>query len=259
MLHVREMDDDSFLVFATRSGTVKRMALSALRNIRTSGIRALTLDEGDELINVMRTDGSQNILMATHNGQAICFAETDVRAMGREAVGVRGIRLKDGDWVVGAEIAQPDASVLSITENGYGKRTPASEYIRGGEEPQHRGGSGMKNYNITDKTGPVAAVKVVQDSDDVLVVSDDGVIIRMEAAGISELGRSTQGVKVMNVADKDKVCAVAIASTGKKKAKKAAPADENQMGLLEEESEEGTLAIDDLDDDLGDEGEATEE
>ena len=210
MLHVREMDDDSFLVFATRSGTVKRMALSALRNIRTSGIRALTLDEGDELINVMRTDGEQNILMATHNGQAICFAETDVRAMGREAVGVRGIRLKDGDWVVGAEIAQPDASVLSITENGYGKRTPASEYIRGGEEPQHRGGSGMKNYNITDKTGPVAAVKVVQDSDDVLVVSDDGVIIRMEAAGISELGRATQGVRIMRLSEGARVISVAL-------------------------------------------------
>ena len=210
MLHVREMDDDSFLVFATRSGTVKRMALSALRNIRTSGIRALTLDEGDELINVMRTDGQQNILMATHNGQAICFAETDVRAMGREAVGVRGIRLKDGDWVVGAEIAQPDASVLSITEKGYGKRTPASEYIRGGEEPQHRGGSGMKNYNITDKTGPVAAVKVVQDSDDVLVVSDDGVIIRMEAAGISELGRATQGVRIMRLSESARVISVAL-------------------------------------------------
>ena len=210
MLHVREMDDDSFLVFATRSGTVKRMALSALRNIRTSGIRALTLDEGDELINVMRTDGEQNILMATHNGQAICFAETDVRPMGREAVGVRGIRLKDGDWVVGAEIAQPDASVLSITEHGYGKRTPAAEYIRGGEEPQHRGGSGMKNYNITDKTGPVAAVKVVQDSDDVLVVSDDGVIIRMEAAGISELGRATQGVRIMRLSESARVISVAL-------------------------------------------------
>ena len=210
MLHVREMDDDSFLVFATRSGTVKRMALSALRNIRTSGIRALTLDEGDELINVMRTDGEQNILMATHNGQAICFAETDVRPMGREAVGVRGIRLKDGDWVVGAEIAQPDASVLSITENGYGKRTPAADYIRGGEEPQHRGGSGMKNYNITDKTGPVAAVKVVQDSDDVLVVSDDGVIIRMEAAGISELGRATQGVRIMRLSEGARVISVAL-------------------------------------------------
>lgn len=210
MLHVREMDDASYLVFATRSGTVKRMALSALRNIRTSGIRALTLDEGDELINVMRTDGEQNILMATHNGQAICFAETDVRPMGREAVGVRGIRLKDGDWVVGAEIAQPDASVLSITEKGYGKRTPATEYIRGGEEPQHRGGSGMKNYNITDKTGPVAAVKVVQDSDDVLVVSDDGVIIRMEAAGISELGRATQGVRIMRLSEGARVISVAL-------------------------------------------------
>ena len=210
MLHVREMDETSYLVFATRSGTVKRMALSALRNIRTSGIRALTLDEGDELINVMRTDGEQNILMATHNGQAICFAETDVRPMGREAVGVRGIRLKDGDWVVGAEIAQPDASVLSITEKGYGKRTPASEYIRGGEEPQHRGGSGMKNYNITDKTGPVAAVKVVQDSDDVLVVSDDGVIIRMEAAGISELGRATQGVRIMRLSEGARVISVAL-------------------------------------------------
>ena len=210
MLHVREMDDDSFLVFATRSGTVKRMPLSALRNIRTSGIRALTLDEGDELINVMRTDGSRNILMATHNGQAICFAETDVRPMGREAVGVRGIRLKDGDWVVGAEIAQPDAGVLSITENGYGKRTPAADYIRGGEEPQHRGGSGMKNYNITDKTGPVAAVKVVYDTDDVLVVSDDGVIIRMEAAGISELGRATQGVRIMRLSEGARVISVAL-------------------------------------------------
>ena len=224
MLHVREMDDDSFLVFATRSGTVKRMALSALRNIRTSGIRALTLDEGDELINVMRTDGEQNILMATHNGQAICFAETDVRAMGREAVGVRGIRLKDGDWVVGAEIAQPDASVLSITEKGYGKRTPASEYIRGGEEPQHRGGSGMKNYNITDKTGPVAAVKVVQDSDDVLVVSDDGVIIRMEAAGISELGRATQGVRIMRLSEGARVISVAL--TDRAESEDTAPAEE---------------------------------
>ena len=224
MLHVREMDDDSFLVFATRNGTVKRMPLSALRNIRTSGIRALTLDEGDELINVMRTDGSQNILMATHNGQAICFAETDVRPMGREAVGVRGIRLRDGDWVVGAEIAQPDAGVLSITENGYGKRTPAADYIRGGEEPQHRGGSGMKNYNITDKTGPVAAVKVVYDTDDVLVVSDDGVIIRMEAAGISELGRATQGVRIMRLSEGARVISVAL--TDRAESEDAATAEE---------------------------------
>ena len=234
MLHVREMDDDSFLVFATRSGTVKRMPLSALRNIRTSGIRALTLDEGDELINVMRTDGSQNILMATHNGQAICFAETDVRPMGREAVGVRGIRLKDGDWVVGAEIAQPDAGVLSITENGYGKRTPAADYIRGGEEPQHRGGSGMKNYNITDKTGPVAAVKVVYDTDDVLVVSDDGVIIRMEAAGISELGRATQGVRIINLREGDAIASVIAVPANEEEE----PAVLDGAGAPESESEE---------------------
>ncbi len=224
MLHVREMDDDSFLVFATRNGTVKRMPLSALRNIRTSGIRALTLDEGDELINVMRTAGGQSVLMATHTGQAICLAETEVRPMGREAVGVRGIRLKDGDWVVGAEIAQPDAGVLSITENGYGKRTPAADYIRGGEEPQHRGGSGMKNYNITDKTGPVAAVKVVYDTDDVLVVSDDGLIIRMEAAGNSALGRAPQRVRIKRLSEGARVISVAL--TDRAESGDAVPAEE---------------------------------
>ncbi len=211
MLHMREMEDGSYLVLATRNGTVKRMELTALKNIRNSGIRALGLDEGDELINVMLTDGSQNILMATHNGQAICFAEMDVRPMGREAVGVRGIRLKDGDYCVGAEVTRPDACVLSITENGYGKRTEASEYVRGGgDEPQHRGGSGMKNYNTTEKTGKVAAVKVVEDGDDVLVVSDDGTIIRMEADGISVLGRATQGVRIMRLAEGAKVISVAL-------------------------------------------------
>lgn len=211
MLHMREMDDGSYLVMATRNGTVKRMELAALKNIRSSGIRALGLDEGDELINVMLTDGSQNILMATHNGQAICFAETDVRPMGREAVGVRGIRLKEGDYCVGAEVTHADACVLSITENGYGKRTETAEYVRGGgDEPQHRGGSGMKNYNTTEKTGKVAAVKVVKDSDDVLVVSDDGTIIRMEAGGISVLGRATQGVRIMRLAEGSKVISVAL-------------------------------------------------
>ncbi len=211
MLHMREMEDGSYLVLATRNGTVKRMELTALKNIRNSGIRALGLDEGDELINVMLTDGSQNILMATHNGQSICFAETDVRPMGREAVGVRGIRLKEGDYCVGAEVTRTDACVLSITENGYGKRTEASEYVRGGgDEPQHRGGSGMKNYNTTEKTGKVAAVKVVEDGDDVLVVSDDGTIIRMEAAGISVLGRATQGVRIMRLAEGAKVISVAL-------------------------------------------------
>ena len=162
MLHVREMDDDSFLVFATRSGTVKRMALSALRNIRTSGIRALTLDEGDELINVMRTDGEQNILMATHNGQAICFAETDVRPMGREAVGVRGIRLDDGDEVVSAAVAAESKSLLTVTENGYGKRTDIEEYMRLGDDgvrrPQQRGGKGLKSATWTSSLNALCPV-----------------------------------------------------------------------------------------------------
>ena len=224
MLLTREFTDHEYLMMVTRGGTVKRIRLDALYTARKAGIRALSLDDGDELIAVLKTNGSDNILLATRQGMAICFAETDVRPMGREAVGVRGIRLKDGDWVVGAEIAQPDADVLSITENGYGKRTPAADYIRGGEEPQHRGGSGMKNYNITDKTGPVAAVKVVQESDDVLVVSDDGVIIRMEAAGISVLGRATQGVRIMRLSEGARVISVAL--TDRAESEDAAPAEE---------------------------------
>ena len=224
MLLTREFTDHEYLMMVTRGGTVKRIRLDALYTARKAGIRALSLDDGDELIAVLKTNGSDNILLATRQGMAICFAETDVRPMGRDAAGVRGIRLKDGDWVVGAEIAQPDADVLSITENGYGKRTPAADYIRGGEEPQHRGGSGMKNYNITDKTGPVAAVKVVQESDDVLVVSDDGVIIRMEAAGISELGRATQGVRIMRLSEGARVISVAL--TDRAESEDAAPAEE---------------------------------
>ena len=177
--------------------------------------------------------------------------------MGRDAMGVRGIRLREGDFVVGAGVAAEGKDVLSITEKGYGKRTKIEEYPE-----HHRGGQGVYTITMTHKKGLLSVMKIVGPDDEIMIVSEDGVIVRTPVKGISELGRSTQGVKVMNVADKDKVCAVAIASTGKKKAKKAAPADENQMGLLEEESEEGTLAIDDLDDlddDLGDEGEATEE
>ena len=207
MLHVREMDDDSFLVFATRSGTVKRMPLSALRNIRTSGIRALTLDEGDELINVMRTDGSRNILLATHNGQAICFAETDVRPMGREAVGVRGIRLREGDYVVGAARAQAGKQVLSITENGFGKKTPVEEY-----RITNRGGLGIKNYMVTEKTGGIVGVKVVDGSEDLLLVTRAGILIRTPVEAIRTTGRATQGVIVMRFKEEgDQVISMALA------------------------------------------------
>ena len=185
------------------------MAVMALKNIRNNGIRALNLDEGDELINVMGTTGEQNILLATRDGQAICFAETDVRAMGRQATGVKGITLREGDVVVGAEVAQPDTYVLSITENGYGKRTPMEEYLRG-DDVQRRGGKGLRNHNITAKTGPVTAMKLVTDANDVLSVSDDGTMIRMAAAGISITGRATQGVRVMRVAEGSKVISVAL-------------------------------------------------
>ena len=208
MIHGRDYDEESYLVFVTRNGTVKRLSQAALKNIRASGIRALKLDEGDELISVRQTDGSQNILISTHNGYAICFAETDIRPMGRDAVGVRGIRLREGDFVVGAARAREGGVLLSVTENGYGKRTPVEEYIRGGE-PQHRGGMGLKSYNCTEKTGPVADCKVVDEQDDLLVISDDGTMIRMHVADISVYGRATQGVRLMRVADGTRVISVA--------------------------------------------------
>ena len=209
MLHFRETDEDSFLFFATKNGTVKRTAVSAFKNIRNNGLRAINLDEGDRLINVMGTTGENNILMATRNGMAICFAETDVRAMGRAATGVRGIGLREGDEVIGAEVAVPGKYVLSITENGYGKRTPMEEYLRG-DSVQHRGGKGLKNHNITDKTGPVAAVKLVSDEDDILTVSNDGTMIRSHTAGVSITGRATQGVRVMRLGEGSKVISVAL-------------------------------------------------
>ena len=209
MIRGRGYDEDSYLVFVTRNGTVKRLEQSQLKNIRSSGIRALNLDEGDELISVRDTDGKQNILIATHDGYAICFAETDIRPMGRDAVGVRGIRLREGDYVVGAARAREGGCLLSVTENGYGKRTPIEEYIRGGDEPQHRGGKGMKAYQVTDKTGPVADVKVVDDTDDLLVISDDGTIIRMDCGSISVYGRATQGVRIMRVTEGSRVISIA--------------------------------------------------
>ncbi len=211
-LSVREFDEDSYLVMITRMGTVKRLQLSSLNTARKAGIRALTLDEGDELIEVRRTDGHQNILLVTRGGMAICFKETDIRCMGRDAVGVRGIRLKDGDYVVGAARAVEGHTLLSITENGYGKRTAIEEYLRGdGGEPQKRGGSGLKNYHVTEKTGKVVTAKVVTGEEDILMISDDGTIIRMDAADINIYSRSTQGVRVMRVAEGVKVISLARA------------------------------------------------
>ncbi len=195
MIRGRSFDGEKFLFFVTRGGTVKRMSQAALRNIRTTGIRALKLDEGDSLITVLQTDGDEKILIASHNGAAVCFKEEDVRPMGRDAVGVRGIRLREGDYVVGADSTGAGDCLLTITENGYGKRTRIEEYSVHG-----RGGLGMKNYNITEKTGPIAAVKMVRDEDDVLLITDDATIIRVAAEKISLLSRATQGVRVMRPA-----------------------------------------------------------
>lgn len=208
MIHTRDLTaQDRYLVMMTRNGTVKRIAMDSLRNLRNNGLRVITLEEGDELITVRETDGTRNILIATHDGQAICFAETDVRVMGRTAVGVRGIRLKEGDYVVGAARATPGKAVLSITQNGYGKRTAVEEY-----RITNRGGLGIRNYMVTEKTGPVVGIKVVDGSEDLIVVTQSGTLIRTDVDGIRLAGRSTQGVIVMRFKDgTDQVIAMALA------------------------------------------------
>ena len=207
MLHFRETGDDQLYLFmTTRNGTVKRLEVSALKNLRNNGIRALTLDEGDRLIDVLETHGSDRILIATHDGQAVCFDETDVRAMGRTAVGVRGIRLREGDYVVGAALAQPGKTVLSITERGFGKRTPVEEY-----RITARGGLGIRNYMVTEKTGPIVGIKVVDGTEDLLLVTQAGILIRTAVENIRIAGRATQGVIVMRFKEEgDRVISMAL-------------------------------------------------
>ena len=208
MLHFREKGDEKlYLTMVTRNGTVKRLPVETLKNLRSNGIRALSLDEGDELVAVRETDGSQRILIATHDGMACVFDETDVRAMGRTAVGVRGIRLREGDYVVGAARAQAGKQVLSITENGFGKKTPVEEY-----RITNRGGLGIKNYMVTEKTGGVVGVKVVDGSEDLLLVTRAGILIRTPVADIRTTGRATQGVIVMRFKEEgDQVISMALA------------------------------------------------
>ena len=211
MMHVDELDrDDLYLFFSTYQGTVKRMPLSA---IRKSGIRAITMDEGDELIDVQLTSGAENVIMVTHEGMAICFSEQDVRPMGRTAVGVRGIRLREGDFVVGAVCVNGQGDLLTITENGYGKRTDVNEY-----NVQFRGGMGVKNYNVTEKTGKVCGARLVQGDEDVILATDDGTIIRMASAAISRYSRVTQGVRVMKPLPGVRVLSLACAARDEEEA-----------------------------------------
>ena len=208
---VHEFDED-YLVFVTRNGTVKRLELASLNTARKAGIRALTLSEGDELIAVMKTDGKPDILLASANGMVICFIENDVRVMGRDAAGVRGMMLDAGDYVVGAGIAAKGKQLLSVTEYGYGKRTEIEAYLRLGEDgqrrPQNRGGKGLKGYNITAKTGRIAGVAIVDDADDIMLIENGGVLIRMAAADINIYGRDTQGVILMRLEAGSRVISV---------------------------------------------------
>ncbi|MCI8399519.1 MAG: DNA gyrase subunit A [Oscillibacter sp.] len=207
MIHTRSIDDDGrFLFMVTRNGTVKRLPANTLKNLRNNGIRALRMDEGDRLITVRETDGSQKILIATHEGMAVCFDENDVRPMGRDAVGVRGIRLREGDYVVGAARAKADHEVLSITEKGFGKRTPVEEY-----RVTNRGVQGIKNYMITEKTGNVVGIKVVDGTEDLLLVTQSGILIRTAVENIRSAGRATQGVIVMRFKEEgDQVISMAL-------------------------------------------------
>ena len=207
MFPIKEFADDKFLFFVTKQGIAKRVVLSDLQNIRRAGLRALNLNEDDALVDVRLTDGEQNILIATHEGRAICFDENEVRAMGRTATGVRGIRLTGDDYVVGAARARKGAYVLSITENGYGKRTPVEEFTI-----HHRGGGGMMLHNLTAKTGLVAGIAVVDNDNDVMIITDDGVIIRTGCEEIRECGRGSQGVIVMRTGEDVKVISIARTS-----------------------------------------------
>ena len=209
MLLTREFTDHEYLMMVTRGGTVKRIRLDALYTARKAGIRALSLEDGDELIAVLKTNGSDNILLATRQGMAICFAETDVRPMGRDAAGVRGIRLDDGDEVVSAAVAAEGKSLLTVTENGYGKRTAVESYLRGEDrQPQTRGGKGLRNYRLTEKTGLVAGAAIVDDTNDVMLIESGGVVLRTPAASINLYGRDTQGVILMRIEEGNRVIGV---------------------------------------------------
>ena len=209
MVVTREFDENEYLMMVTRKGTIKRIPFIALATRRQTGIRAITLEEDDQLVNVMRTNGNDDILIATANGMAICFNENDARPMGRDAAGVRGILLSGDDYVIGAEKAEEGKTLLTVTENGFGKRTELVEYLRTGPEgekiAQARGGKGLKNYNITPKTGKVAACRVVGETDDIMLIENSGVIIRVPASSINIYKRDVQGVIIMRIEDGNKL------------------------------------------------------
>ena len=204
MIPIKDFEDGKYLTFITKNGIVKKTNVMDYSKIRNGGLRAIDLDENDELIRVKLTDNTQDIIIATHDGYAIRFNETEVRSTGRTTRGVMGIRLHNGDYVIGASVALPDSQLLTVTENGYGKKTPLDEY-----RIQSRGGKGIFTYRITEKTGKLAGMKTVTDNDDIILITSDGVIIRMHTDEISSYSRQTQGVKVMRLDDGVSVMSIA--------------------------------------------------
>ena len=233
MLLTRDFPENEYVMMVTRNGTVKRMQMSEIYTARKAGIRVLTIDEGDELIAVLRTTGEDNVLLATHNGMTICFNENDVRCMGRMAVGVRGIRLKPGDTVVGAAVADMEKCLLTITENGYGKRTPMEQYLRG-DEVQSRGGYGKRGYHLTEKTGPVAGALMVDENDDILLIESGGVVIRTPVESVSKMGRDARGVIVMRIEPGKRVIAIQRTDPAEEEIPENSEAEESNSEASEE-------------------------
>ena len=204
MIPIKDFEDGKYLTFITRNGIIKKTNVMDYSRIRNGGLRAIDLDEGDELIRVKLTDNTQDIIIGTHDGYAIRFNEKEVRSTGRTTRGVMGIRLHSGDYVIGASVALPNSELLTITENGYGKKTPLDEY-----RIQSRGGMGIFTYKITEKTGKLAGIKTVTDEDDIILITSDGVIIRTHTDEISSYSRQTQGIRVMKLDEGVRVVSVA--------------------------------------------------
>jgi DNA gyrase subunit A len=226
---------DTYLTFITMNGLVKKTDMMAYSNIRQGGLRAIDLVEGDELIQVQLTDGTHELIVATHNGLAIRFNETDVRSMGRTARGVKAITLSEGDFVVGAVVIKSNEKLLAVTEKGYGKKTDYSEY-----RAQIRGGKGIYTYRITDRTGKLAGIEGITDDDDIMMITSDGVLIRMHTDEISTYSRQTQGVRLMRLSDDVKVYGFAKTDRAEDESETSSPETAEEVTAAEEIREDSS-------------------
>ena len=242
VIATKDFPEDEYLMFATEQGMVKKTSMDLYDRTRRDGLIAINLKEGDQLISVRRVAVGEKVIMVSSAGKAIMWSEDEVRAMGRDTMGVKGMTVPVDAHVLGMEIAKPGSDLFVITEKGYGKRTSIGEYPE-----HHRGGQGVFTITMTDKKGLLSVMKIVKPNDEIMIISEEGVVVRTPVSGISELGRSTQGVRVMNVADKDRVTAVAISSTGKKKRDQKVEGDDVDDIDEIELADEGELGEDDLD------------